>query len=111
MFGYPYGRQRFKYSEDGVTEEFWLPIRRGPETAYPEALQWDGLHARWDAQASGFGSYEQVRIAKETGGIFFVLPGEEEDLVGEGANDKRKFEFLALKRYRPLLLSRREYLA
>ncbi len=113
MFGYPVARQRWVYEdkEEGIREEFWLPIRRGPETAYPECLQWDGLHARWDGQAAGFGPYEQVRIARETGGIFFVLPGNEANLVGRDANDKRKYDFLAIREYTPLLLARHEYAA
>jgi len=38
-----------------------------------------------------------------------MLPGDEENLSGAGANLNRKFEFLAMKQYQPLLLSRREY--
>lgn len=112
MFGYPYARQRWTYEDKAknIKEDFWLRVRRGPETAFPEALQWNGMHSRWDAQSAGFGPYEQVRMAKESGGIFFVLPGEEKNLVGRGANDKRKYDFLALREYTPLLLSRREYL-
>lgn len=113
MFGYPYARQRWTYEDKAknIKEDFWIQVRRGPETAFPEALQWDGIHRRWDAQSAGFGPYEQVRMAKETGGIFFVLPGEEKNLVGREANDKRKYDFLALREYTPLLLSRRDYIA
>ncbi|MCA9086221.1 MAG: VWA domain-containing protein [Planctomycetaceae bacterium] len=111
MFGYPYARQRWTYEDKAkkIKEDFWIRIRRGPETAFPECLQWDGIHARWDAQSAGFGPYEQVRMARESGGIFFVLPGDEANLVGRDANDKRKYDFLALREYTPLLLSRREY--
>lgn len=111
MFGYPIARQRWVYKDEekGIEEPFWLPIRRGPETAYPECLQWDGLHARWDGQAAGFGPYEQVRMARETGGIFFVLPGNEKNLVGRDVNEKRKYDFLAIREYTPLLLSRLKY--
>ncbi len=111
MFGYPVARQRWVYEdkEADIKETFWLPIRRGPETAYPECLQWDGLHARWDGQPAGFGPYEQVRMARETGGIFFVLPGNEQNLVGRDVNLKRKYDFLAIREYTPLLLSREEY--
>lgn len=111
MFGYPIARQRWIYKDEkkNIEEHFWLPIRRGPETAYPECLQWDGLHARWDGQAAGFGPYEQVRMARETGGIFFVLPGNEENLVGRDVNEKRKYDFLAIREYTPLLLSRLKY--
>jgi hypothetical protein len=108
VFGYPYARVRWVDPEFKLTH--WLRINRGPETAYPECLQWNGLHARWDVHNAGFGPYEMVRMAKETGGIFFVLPGEEENLSGIGANERRKFDFLAMKEYNPLLLSRRAYL-
>lgn len=111
MFGYPIARQRWTFEDKAknIKEDFWLSIRRGPETAFPECLQWDGLHARWDGQAAGFGPYEQVRMARESGGIFFVLPGNEANLVGRDVNDKRKYDFLAIREYTPLLLSRREY--
>ena len=111
MFGYPYARQRWTYEDKAkkIKEDFWVRVRRGPETAYPEALQWDGLHGRWDAQSAGFGPYEQVRMARESGGIFFVLPGEEKNLVGRMANDKRKYDFLAIREYTPLLLDRETY--
>lgn len=107
MFGFPYARQRWVHEPSG--EAFWIQIRRGPETAFPECLQWDGMHTRWDRQSAGFGPYEQVRIARETGGIFFVLPGNEENLVGKEINEQRKYDFLSMREYQPLLLSRREY--
>ncbi|MCA9115484.1 MAG: VWA domain-containing protein [Planctomycetaceae bacterium] len=109
VFGYPYARIR--WVDPVYNLSHWLTIDRGPETAFPECLQWDGLHARHDAFTSGFGPYEQVRLARETGGIFFVLPGEEENLTGAGAKEKRKFAALERKEYQPLLLSRREYAA
>ena len=113
MFGYPYGRQRYVYEDKAkkIRETFLLRVRRGPETAFPECLQWDGLRPNWGGQSAGFGPYEQVRMAKETGGIFFVLPGNEANLVSRNENEKRKYEFLALRPYSPLLLSRRQYAA
>lgn len=107
IFGYPYARLTWRDPQYGLTH--WIRIERGPETAFPEALQYDGLHARWDSFSSGFGPYSQVRLAKESGGIFFVLPSEEQNLAGAGAHEKRKFDFLAMKEYQPLLLPRREY--
>jgi hypothetical protein len=107
VFGYPYARIRWKDPKYGLNH--WLRINRGPETAWPECLQWDGFHARWDADRSNFGPFEQVRIAKESGGIYFMLPGEEENLVGRAAQDKRKFDFLDMKEYQPDLESRRVY--
>ena len=107
IFGYPYARLRWKDPVYGLNH--WVRIDRGPETAFPECLQYDGMHARWDSFSSGFGPYSQVRLAKHSGGIFFMLPGEEEQLDGAGAFEKRRFASLAMKEYEPLLLSRREY--
>lgn len=108
IFGYPFARIRW---QDPVYQLWhWVSINRGPETAYPEALQWNGLHARHDSSPSGFGPYSQVRLCKETGGVYFMLPGEEENLVGRpAAIEARKFQALAMKEYEPLLLSRRDY--
>jgi hypothetical protein len=107
IFGFPYARIRWKDPQYGLTH--WLQINRGPETPFPEALQFDGFHGRWDAQTSGFGPYEQARLAKETGGVFFVLPSEEENLTVQSAIERRKFAFLDLKEYMPSLQPRREY--
>jgi von Willebrand factor type A domain len=107
VFGYPYARVRWVDPKYGLTH--WLQINRGPETPFAECLQFDGLHARWDVFSSGFGPYEQVRLAKQTGGIFFMLPGNEDNLVGAGSLEERKFEFLDMKEYLPDLSSRMEY--
>ncbi len=107
VFGFPKARMRWVDPKYGL--DHWLEIDRGPETAEPEALQFDGLHVRWDAFPSGFAPYDQARVTKETGGIFFVLPHEEENLVGQAAIDKRKFAFLDMKEYTPELVSRRKY--
>ena len=107
IFGYPYARITWKDPEFGLNH--WVRINRGPETGFPECLQWNGLHSRWDSFSSGFGPYSQVRLCKETGGIFFMLPGEEENLSGAGAHESRKFAALAMKEYEPLLLARRDY--
>lgn len=108
IFGYEFARIRYTHPKNGL--DYWLQIKRGPETEYPECLQWDGLHARWDSYSSGFGPYVQVRIARESGGIFFLLPGEEENLSGAGAHEQRRFDFLDMKEYQPLLMSRPEYM-
>lgn len=75
-----------------------LPIRRGPETAFPESLQWDGFRRRFDAHMSGFGPYSQVKLSRDTGGIFFQLPHEDEKLVNF---DNKKYAHLDLKEYIP----------
>ncbi|MBC8116663.1 MAG: VWA domain-containing protein [Candidatus Saccharimonas sp.] len=107
VFGYPYARISWVDPKHGLTH--WLPINRGPETPLPECLQFDGLHARWDVFSSGVGPYEQVRIAKQTGGIFFMLPGNEDNLAGAGSFEQRKFDMLDMKEYLPDLSSRMEY--
>lgn len=107
VFGYPYARLRWVDPKFGLTH--WLQINRGPETPFPECLQFDGLHGRWDVFSSGFGPYEQVRIAKQTGGIFFMLPGNEDNLAGAGSLEDRKFELLDMKEYLPDLSARVEY--
>jgi hypothetical protein len=108
VFGYP--RARIKWVDSIFRLTHWAWINRGPETAHPECLQWNGLHARHDSQSSGFGPYSQVRLCKETGGIFFMLPGEEDNLVGRpDLLDERKYAALAMKEYEPLLLARRDY--
>jgi len=109
IFGYPYARIRWK--DPVYNLNHWVRIDRGPETAQPECLQYNGIGARWDSFSAGFGPYSQVRICKESGGIFFILPGEEQNLTGPGAHEKRKFDALAMKEYEPLLQAERDYVA
>ncbi|MBL8829731.1 MAG: VWA domain-containing protein [Planctomycetaceae bacterium] len=106
VFGYPYARLRWEDPGTGIP--FWLPIDRGPETPLPELLQIDGLHRRWDAHGSGFGPYEQCRLARETGGVFFMLPSPETNLVGR---DNRKYALEQMRAYLPDLGPRDDYIA
>ncbi|MCC9608877.1 VWA domain-containing protein [Blastopirellula sp. JC732] len=101
MFGYPYSHVRWENPRTG--EVHWLPINRGPETGLIEQLQTDGFGKRYDSLTSGYGPYEQVRLAKETGGIFFMLPGEEKNLV---ALKDFKYDVEAMEPYRPDLRQR-----
>jgi hypothetical protein len=79
VFGYPFAHIRWPHP---VTKRVhWLPIDRGPETAFAEELQTDGFHRRFDAHPAGFGPYECTRLGRETGGIFFLLPSLETNLV------------------------------
>jgi hypothetical protein len=103
VFGYPYAHMRWVHPQTGATH--WLQIDRGPETATAEQLQTDGFHRRYDAHPSGFGSYEQTRLARQTGGIFFMLPSLEVNLVG---GEKRHYELDQMRPYLPDLRARDE---
>lgn len=105
VFGFPYAHQIWKDPKYGLTH--WLRIDRGPETPMPECLQYDGLHERWDVNSSGFGPYEQVRICRETGGIFFLLPGQEDNVRGAHVLDK--YDLYNMKEYLPDLSARTKY--
>ncbi|MFI4874775.1 MAG: hypothetical protein ACIALR_05540, partial [Blastopirellula sp. JB062] len=103
MFGYPFGHVRWENPRNG--DIHLLPVDRGPETALIEQLQTDGFGRRRDSLTSGYGPYEQVRLAKETGGIFFMLPGEEADLY---QLKDRRYSVSAMEPYRPDLRPRRD---
>jgi hypothetical protein len=105
VFGYPHAYMRWTDPKTNIT--YWLQIDRGPETPFVEALQTQGLWRRHDAHPSGFGPYEQARMARETGGVFFMLPSPEVQLV---QRDDRKYELARLRPYMPSLESRQEYL-
>ncbi|MCA9220618.1 MAG: VWA domain-containing protein [Planctomycetales bacterium] len=110
VFGYPYAHMRWKHPQTGHVH--WLPVDRGPETGFVEQLQTNGFHRRYDAFASGFGPYEQTRMARETGGIFFMLPTLESALVrAQGNLDERRYELEAMRAYRPDLRARIEVFA
>ncbi len=100
-FGYPYVHIRWVHPQ--TQHVHWIRIDRGPETAFVEQLQTDGFHRRYDAHPSGFGPYECSRMGRETGGIFFMLPSLEADLVH---GQKRNYDMEAP--YFPDLRSRLE---
>jgi hypothetical protein len=105
VFGNFYAYVRWRHPQTGRIHK--LPIRRGPEAPSAEQLLYDGFRRRFDSHMSGFGPYEQVRLARDSGGIFFQLPHEEENL-----NDfkQKKFAALRLREYLPNLDSRRAYI-
>ncbi len=105
VFGNFYAYVRWRHPQTGHVHR--LPIRRGPEAPSAEQLLYDGFRRRFDSHMSGFGPYEQVRLARDSGGIFFQLPHEEENL-----NDfkKKQFAALTMREYLPNLEARRVYL-
>jgi hypothetical protein len=107
IFGYPIAHVHWVDEVTGLGN--WIPVDRGPETAKFECLQYDGFTGRSDAASSGFGPYAQLRLVRESGGIYFVLAREEADLLGAQARMQRNFDDLAMKEYEPLLDPVREY--
>jgi hypothetical protein len=89
-------------------EHYWPTIKRGPETADRECLQIDGLHERWDEQPSGFAPYELARLAKDSGGIYFLLPSEENMRVKQR---EKAYSIATLKEYVPSYDNRAAYMA
>ena len=106
VFGYPYAFIRWRHPQ--TKRPHWLRIDRGPETGFPEQLQTNGFRRRHDAFSSGFGPYEQTRMARETNAIFFMLPTVEKDLV---RGQKVRYDLEALRPYRPDLRARKEVFA
>ncbi|HEV3167750.1 MAG TPA: vWA domain-containing protein [Isosphaeraceae bacterium] len=105
LFGYE--RAHLLYIDPVTKDHYWPQIRRGPETAGVECLQWDGLHERWDEQPSGFAPYELARITKDTGGIYFLLPSEENMRVRQR---EKAYSITTLKEYVPDYESRIAYI-
>ncbi len=106
VFGYPYAFIRWRHPQ--TNRPHWLRLERGPETAFVEQVQTNGFHRRYDAFGSGYGPYEQSRIAMETGGAFFLLPTLEGNLV---RGEKRRYELDAMRGYRPDLRPREKIVA
>ncbi|WZO98479.1 VWA domain-containing protein [Isosphaeraceae bacterium EP7] len=104
LFGYD--RAHLRYVDPITKDVYWPAIRRGPETADVELLQWDGLHERWDEQPSGFAPYELARLAKDTGGIYFLLPSEENMRIRQR---ERAYSISTLKEYVPDYEGRQAY--
>jgi hypothetical protein len=108
VFGFPYDREKWTDKETGLS--YPIQVHRGPESPMPECLQYDGMHERWDSFSAGFGPYEMTRLARESGGIFFMLASKQERLWNLGSKDlPRVFDQIAMKEYEPDLEARRDY--
>ena len=101
VFGYPYAHITWQHPQ--TFNVHYIPVDRGPESAYVEQLQTEGFHVRHDSLASGYGPYEQSRLSRETGGIFFMLPNVELDVIGV---DDRRYRLDQMRPYRPDLRDR-----
>jgi len=96
VFGYPYAHITWEHPQTYVVHK--IPVDRGPESAVVEQLQTEGFHQRYDSHPSGFGPYEQSRMAWETNGIFFMLPSIETDVVDL---DSRRYRLDQMRAYQP----------
>ena len=105
VFGYE--TVHLRYTDPVTKDDYWPGIRRGPETPIIECLQYDGLHDRWDEQASGFGPYELARLVKDTGGMYFMLPSEEGTRVRQR---EKAYSMKTLREYVPDYKSRVDYI-
>jgi len=94
-FGYPYGWLQWRHPQ--TRRAHWLRMDNGPETAFVQTLQTDGFGLRRNAMASAFGSYEQMRVARETNGVLFMLPSVE---LGLSAR-QTPYTLEAMRNYRP----------
>jgi hypothetical protein len=105
MFGTD--RLQYRWVDPQTREVYWVAIRRGPETAFFEALQWDGLHRRREDQPSGFAPYDLARLTKETGGRYFLLPTAENERVRQL---EKAYDFSAIRELSPDYEGREPYL-
>lgn len=96
MFGYPFEHNISRNSQTGQTRI--SSYDRGPESAFLEQLQTDGFSARRDTVLSGFGPYEQVRLTRETGGIFFMMPDDKQQ---KGERRIHHYDPAVMKDYLP----------
>ncbi|MCC9608006.1 VWA domain-containing protein [Blastopirellula sp. JC732] len=96
MFGYPYEHLAAVDLQHGISRV--STYDRGPETPFIEQLQTDGFAARTDAVLSGFGPYEQVRLTRETGGLFFMMP---DDKPAGGPPMRHHYDPVVLDHYLP----------
>ncbi|MDP6353962.1 MAG: VWA domain-containing protein [Planctomycetota bacterium] len=99
----------FKYTdENGDIWEGTGTVRRGPETARPEIyeLGYGGISSwRKGSIPSGFGIYDQSRVAYRTSGAYYILDSDPEQ---EKAM-RELYDWELMERYSPELCSRNEY--
>jgi hypothetical protein len=101
IFGYPFAH--LSYVDPETKDVYWPRITRGPESPDVECLQTEALHPRWDELSSGFGPYDLARMARDTGGIYFMLPTPDLQVR------ERHYDALDMKEYVPEFVSRKEY--
>ena len=93
----------------------WLPVRQGPESFQPELVKIGSAEGE-DPMDSGFGPYSLTRLCYETGGIFFSVHPDRDDVrrgrrntTVSAANLSRFFDPEVMTNYRPDYVSIKEY--
>ncbi|MBW3539213.1 MAG: VWA domain-containing protein [Planctomycetes bacterium] len=104
VFGRDHATIRWKSPR--TDDVYAIPIRRGPETAFPEVLQTDGFGPCDANVLAGFGPYTLSRLVNETGGLFLALP---DDALSQDEAQRRADAPKQLREYAPELAARREY--
>ena len=101
--------EQFKYTdENGDIWEGTGRVRRGPETARSEIyeLGYGGISSwRKGSIPSGFGIYEQSRVAYRTSGAYYILDSDPE----KEKEMRELYDWKLMERYSPELCSRTEY--
>lgn len=101
----PFGRKEIniRWVDKPTGEVFNIPVDRGPETLQSEHLHlpfWGGGE-QYDLFPSGFGPYALSRLARESGGIYFMYD--------DGLIPGPKFDVYSMLEYAPDYMSIKDY--
>ena len=101
--------ERFEFIDaDGEVWSGTGRVHRGPESARPEivGLGYGGItHWQRGAIMSGFGIYDQSRLAYYTGGAYYILDVD----AAKAEENANMYDWELMERYRPELVSREAY--
>lgn len=101
MFGQREGRQAYLHPDDGQT--YYLPVARGPDTVRQELLRLPYWFAGdpLPELKSGLGPYALVRLARQTGGEYFI---------NDDPRESHPYDLETLRPFLPDYTSAEEYL-
>jgi hypothetical protein len=101
----PFGRVQvaIPWREPGSGAVYYVPVDRGPETVQQEHLflPFWGAGPQFDLFASGSGPYALTRLARQSGGMYF--------LFDDGSIPGPRFDIYDLLEYAPESMSHAEY--